>query len=361
MQIWSFFYNLSYLSTKIMPIMKLHPVILSAAIMVLCSCSERETYYTLSGITQGGEYHITFCDVNEAGKRIPHEIITSVTDSALLSVDRTFSGYNRHSLLSKVNNAPSSIPLGDMFSDLYSTCFNLWQETDGLFDIAAAPLFDFWGFGFTDPEKMAKLRSSADTPAIIDSLLQFSGMQHLMLIRSTSHSHVLKKDDARVRLNFNAVAQGYTCDLIARRFEQMGIRNYLIDVGMEIRCSGVNASGSKWRIGIDAPIDGNMTAGENIQDVVEVTDCGIVTSGNYRKFFIGEDGEKYAHSINPKTGYPVRDSLLSATVITKNATLADAYATYCMVLGYEKAVKFLESRDDLHGYLITPHGVYKKL
>jgi len=338
-----------------------HIITLSAAILILASCGNRETYYTVTGMAQGGEYHITFCDINEKGRRIPHERITAAADSILTAVDMTFSGYNHLSELTKFNKAVDAVPVKEMFQNLYSTCYNLWRETDGLFDIAAAPLFDFWGFGFQNPEKMKELRASTDTPAAIDSLLKFSGMQHLMLIRSTSHPYVLKKDDRRAKLNFNAVAQGYTCDLIASSFEKMGIHNYLIDVGMEIRCSGVNASGSKWRIGIDAPIDGNMTAGENIQDIVEVTDCGIVTSGNYRKFFIGEDGEKYAHSINPKTGYPARDSLLSATVITKNATLADAYATYCMVLGYEKAVEFLESRDDLHGYLITPHGVYKKL
>lgn len=315
----------------------------------------------MTGMAQGGEYHITFCDSDSKGRKISREMITSATDSILTLVENTFSGYNKFSVLSDFNKSDGDFRVPAVFCDLYGICINLWKETGGLFDISAAPLFDFWGFGFKDPARMAEMRSNGNTPAVIDSLLDFCGMQHLELSYPKGENPVLHKDDPRVRLNFNAIAQGYTCDLIAREFEEMGIGNYLIEVGMEIRCKGVNASGKKWRIGIDAPIDGNMTAGADIRDVVEVSDCGIVTSGNYRKFFIGEDGEKYAHSINPISGWPARDTLLSATVIAPNATMADAYATYCMVLGYEKAVEFLESRDDINGYLITPHTTYRKL
>ena len=163
-----------------------------------------------------------------------------------------------------------------------------------------------------------------------------------------------------MQLNFNAIAQGYTCDVVADLLDSLEVRNYLVEVGMEIVCKGVNASGREWSIGIDAPVDGSQTAGENIQKIVYLTDCGITTSGNYRKFYI-INGKKYAHSINPVTGYPVQQDLLSATVIcndtVRGGALSDAYATYCMVLGKEKAAEFISSRPDLRGYLIYDGGV----
>lgn len=332
----------------------------SALILFLCSGCSEGTYYTIGGYTQGGEYKITFDDTGSGWKKISHRKVTSTVEGILKEVERTLSGYDSTSTVSIFNKSCESVAANRILSELFEISWGIWEETDRMFDISGAPLFDYWGFGFKDPSKMQALRDRSSTPATVDSLLEFCGMQHISLQRD-GNGIFLIKDDPRARVNFNAIAQGYTCDLIASAFDSIGIRNYLIDVGMEIICRGVNAKGLKWHIGIDAPIDGNMTAGQFIQDVLEVSDCGIVTSGNYRKFFIGENGEKYAHSINPVTGYPSRDSLLSATVIAPDAAHADAYATFCMVIGYEKAVDFLESREDLHGYLITPNGVYKKL
>lgn len=336
------------------------PISIIPMLMLLCTGCGRESYYTMAGYTQGGEYRITFNDKNSQGRSISHETITDRVERLLSEVEHTLSGYDTASVVSIFNRAESSVTSTPLLSELLEISTDIWEETGGMFDISGAPLFDWWGFGFSDPVKMKTLRESSDTPAAVDSLLGFCGMRHISLVE-TDDGFEVRKDDPRVRMNFNAIAQGYTCDLIARSLDSLGLTDYLIDVGMEITCKGVNARGKKWRIGIDAPIDGNMTAGEHIRDVLEVSGCGIVTSGNYRKFFIGEDGEKYAHSINPTTGYPSRDSLLSATVIAPDATHADAYATYCMVAGYEKAVEFLESREDLHGCLITPNGVYRKL
>lgn len=329
-------------------------------VLLLCSGCSEGAYYTMEGYTQGGEYKITFDDTGSGWKKISHRRVASTVENILREVESTLSGYDSTSTVSAFNRSDKSIVANPILSELFGISRDIWEETDGMFDISGAPLFDYWGFGFKDPVKMQELRDGSGTPATVDSLLKFCGMQHLSLQRRGDEVSMVK-DDPRTRVNFNAIAQGYTCDLIASAFDSIGIRNYLIDVGMEITCKGVNAKGLKWHIGIDAPIDGNMTAGQFIQDILEVSDCGIVTSGNYRKFFIGENGEKYAHSINPVTGYPSRDSLLSATVIAPDAAHADAYATFCMVIGYEKAVNFLESREDLHGYLITPNGVYKKL
>lgn len=163
-------------------------------------------------------------------------------------------------------------------------------------------------------------------------------------------------------LNYNAIAQGYTCDLIAGYLYSLGIEDMLIDVGGEIFCAGNNPSGKAWRIGVDRPVDGNETPGADIESMFDSGSeaCGIVTSGNYRKFYV-KDGKKYAHTIDPRTGYPVSHSLLSATVIASDATTADALATYCMVIGYEQAKKFIETGETVSGTVVdglSGHLIY---
>ena len=160
-------------------------------------------------------------------------------------------------------------------------------------------------------------------------------------------------EDALPELNFNAIAQGYSCDLVAEYLHSAGICHMLVDIGGEIYCEGLNPAGQPWGIGLDRPEDGNNTPGQDLQGVFRAgpAPCGVVTSGNYRKFYV-RDGKKYAHTIDPLTGYPVTHSLLSATVIASDATEADALATYCMVIGFEAAKAFILSRPDLEGCLV---------
>lgn len=157
-------------------------------------------------------------------------------------------------------------------------------------------------------------------------------------------------------LNFNAIAQGYSSDAIASYLYRAGVKNMLVDIG-EIFCDGVNPSGVPWSIGVDKPVDGNETPGQMLQGIWTSGGkaCGIVTSGNYRKYYV-VDGKKYSHTIDPRTGYPVRDSLLSATIVSADAMSADAYATYCMVIGYEKAKSFISGKSGVEGYLIYSSG-----
>ena len=159
------------------------------------------------------------------------------------------------------------------------------------------------------------------------------------------------------KLNFNAIAQGYTCDKIAEYLHSLGVRDMLVNIG-EIYCEGLNPSGKPWTIGVDRPVDGNMELGG--QGLVgkwqgDGSGCGVVTSGNYRKFYV-KDGRKYSHTVDPRTGYPVTHNLLSATIVAPDATLADAYATYCMVIGLDEAKRFIESMDELEGYLVYADG-----
>ena len=175
-------------------------------------------------------------------------------------------------------------------------------------------------------------------------------MDLLTLEERADGTHLVKADP-RCQLNFNAIAQGYSCDVVARILDSLGCGDYLVDIGREIRCKGRNAAGEKWRIGLDRPSDGNMEEGKDLQAILHVSDCGIVTSGNYRKFYV-EDGRKYAHTIDPVSGRPVSHNLLSATVIAADATTADAYATWLMVIGLDRARQFLDDRPELEALLV---------
>lgn len=290
------------------------------------------------------------------------EILKNAIDSILYDIDTTLSGYNKGSILSRFN-AGKTVPFtpDGMFDDIYTRSYEYYEETSGALDVASGPLFDLWGFGFTTDS----LPSDDKVKAVLD----YCGMKRLKKdIRSSAVNGDINAQDllansndnrnpdiisSPVKLNFNAIAQGYSCDVVAAYLYRLGVKDMLVDIG-EIYCDGLNPDRKPWRVGVDRPFDGNETPGQNLDGIWESSgsSCGIVTSGNYRKFYI-KDGKKYAHTIDPRTGYPVQDSLLSATVVAPTATDADAYATYCMVIGFEKAKTFLESRgDDLAGYLI---------
>lgn len=334
--------------------------VLTAVVFIaaLASCSGHNQYRRLEGFAQGGTFHIIYSVPETESPATSDDTVAALVTKRLRDIDFSISGYNKGSLLSRINRGEDCMP-DRYFTELFELSQQVWKETGGLFDVSGGPLFDFWGFGFKDPQSLDSLRDDARTARIVDSLLEFVGMD----LVSLENGRIVKKDP-RVQLNFNAIAQGYTCDAVADLLDSIGIQNYLVEVGMEIVCKGLNASGKPWRIGIDAPVDGSQTAGENVQKFLDLTDCGITTSGNYRKFFL-IDEKKYSHSINPVTGYPVQHDLLSATVISADTArpgaLSDAYATYCMVLGKEAAARFIGSRGDLRGYLIHDGGTIDML
>ncbi len=335
--------------------------IVLSALICLSSCSHTQQYRRIEGYAQGGTFHIIYSPTDSCGEQLKmseDSIYMRIFD-ALRDIDFSISGYNKGSILSKINRG-ENVELDEHFKTLFTLSKRVWELSEGKFDITGEPLFGFWGFGFSDMTIMDSIRNDARTASTIDSLLQYVGMDKVRI-----EGNSLIKEQADIKLNFNAIAQGYSCDVLASVLEEAGCTDYLVEVGMEMVCKGRNANGGLWRIGIDAPVDGNMNAGENLQDILELTDCGIVTSGNYRKYHL-IDGKKYAHSIDPTTGYPVQHDLLSATIILSGNTsysgaLADAYATYCMVLGKEKAEAFICSGSDIQGYLIYDGGVKKLL
>ena len=333
--------------------------VLSAMVLTM-SCRPSDRYVTITGYAQGGTYAVKFNMKGTDGtvKVSPEEIRDSI-ESVLRNIDSSLSGYNRNSLLSRFNNGEDIVP-DSLFMDIYNKSRAFYEETDGCIDVASAPLFDLWGFGFTSDE----LPSESE----VEAVLAGSGSGRLADdIRNAcddegkvSGRRLVLEGNALPKLNYNAVAQGYSCDLVADYLYSIGVKDMMVDIG-EIFCDGRNPSGKPWTLGIDRPEDGNNEPGAKVQGIFRAPDGphGIVTSGNYRKFYV-RDGKKYSHTIDPRTGYPVSHSLLSATIVAPDALSADAYATYCMVIGLEESKRFISSRPDLECCLIyDDDGIFR--
>lgn len=333
--------------------------LLICAVSLMCvSCATRDRYMTFSGYAQGGTYTVK---LNLKGVKEKPENIRNSVDALLVQIDQSLSGYNKNSILSHFNDGKSVIP-DSLFLDIYSHAYSIYVQTHGLVDAASAPLFDIWGFGFRNGE--------LPDDGLVAQTLAISGMKRLKadLHEAISADGGLSpadllldpfKDSALPKLNYNAIAQGYSCDVVARYLYSIGVKDMMVDIG-EIFCDGVNPNGLPWTLGIDRPADGNDQIGADIQGIFRVPagPHGVVTSGNYRKFYV-KGNKKYAHTINPQTGYPVEHNLLSATIVAPDATLADAYATYCMVIGLEPAKQFIESNPELEGCLIyDDNGIF---
>ena len=317
-------------------------IIISFLLLItLCACSKKvQNYVSEDGFAQGSTYHIVY--EIPAAPNNAQTFQLAVKDSIVLyfdQINKAVSGYDSTSIISGINRGENP-KLNKIFIDVFNYAQQIYKESNGAVDASAASLFDIWGFGFKHKIDIAKEQ--------IDSIKQFIGMDNLHI----SPDSLLVKDDPRLTLNFNAIAQGYTADYFAMKFDAMGIENYLLEIGGEIYCKGVNSKGKKWRVGIDKPIDGNFVPGQEIQAVIELSGRGLVTSGNYRKFYIDEKGEKFSHTIDPKSGYPVKHTLLSATVIAENAAIADGYATYFMVVGLERAKEILAATPNMEALLV---------
>ena len=299
----------------------------------MLGCSKYEVF---DGFTQGTTYHIIY-ERKGLFSTSPVKMKGEI-DSLLAIFDLSLSAYVPHSIISRINrNDPKVVP-DSVFIIVFNKSLEVFKDSDGAFDITVGPLVDAWGFG---PGRKKDMDST-----IVDSLLQYVGMNKVNLI----DTRIVKKI-SEIKLDVNAIAQGYSVDVVSKYFEEKGINNFLVEIGGELRSNGTKKNGALWKVGVDKPYDNNFIPGQNLQIILKLKDCSLATSGNYRKFF-EKDGVKYSHSINPKTGYPVKDSLLSATIIAKDCITADAYATACMVMGLEKSKVFISERDDLEAYLI---------
>ena len=258
-------------------------------------------------------------------------------EKELRKVDDEFSMFNSQSVVAQINRGEKP-KLSDNFKDVFKLARQVSDDTHGAFDITVAPLVNAWGFGFKHEQMPTKQQ--------VDSLMQLIGMQYVEL-----KDDIITMKKKGMMLDFSAIAKGYGVDVIARLLEHHDIKNFMVEIGGEITTSGINPERVPWKIGVNKPNEDALNESHELQTILNVTDKSMATSGNYRNFYI-KGGKKYAHTIDPKTGYPVQHTLLSATVLTDRCAKADAYATSFMVLGMEGAKQILKSHKDLMAYLI---------
>jgi len=284
----------------------------------------------VEGAAQGTTYHITYFD--KENRDFQSEI-----EKILLDFDLSVSTYIPNSIISRINSNEPNVIVDKWFIACFNKAKEVWKNTDGAFDPTVYPLVNAWGFGPGKKQKIEKTK--------IDSILKFVGFNLIKLKGNT----VIKKDP-RVALDFNAFAQGYSVDVVSEFLNSKGISAYIVEIGGEVYAKGKKPSGDNWTIGIEKPID-NKTSDNPLKAIVKLENLAIATSGNYRRFVI-EDGIKYAHHIDPKTGYPTKNNLLSASIFAKECISSDANATGVLVMGFEKAKVFLQKHPELQAYLI---------
>ncbi|WP_314664285.1 FAD:protein FMN transferase [Prevotella aurantiaca] len=291
---------------------------------------QRSTPYQYNeGQVFGTFYHITYQNDQDLQKEIEAE---------LKKIDNSLSTFNNQSVISKVNNNEVT-KLDELFIEIFDKAKAISKETDGAFDMTVAPLVNLWGFGFKQGTTPSKQQ--------IDSLKQLVGYEKVSLIMGKR----IKKTDQRIMLDCSAIAKGYGSDVVARLFKKYDIKNFMIEIGGEIVVSGNSESRVPWKIGVNKPIEDSTNTNTELQTVLNITNKAMATSGNYRNFYY-KGGKKFAHTIDPKTGYPVQHSLLSATVLAADCATADAYATAFMVMGMEGSKKVLEKHKELMAYFI---------
>lgn len=312
--------------------------------LLLSGCGEKGKSelkkFTLDGRVQGTYYHIVYyhLDDKEAARaKLPNSNdIKRGIDSIFKAIDETLSLWNPNSIVSKVN-ANEQVMLNDIFIDNFQSAQEFSRLTDGCFDITIAPIVKAQGFANEQRTKTDKQQ--------IDSLMQYVGYDKVKIENNT-----IKKLYPQTQLDFNAIAQGYTSDKVSQYLTKNNICSHIVDVGGEVYASNRKPDGQQWRVAIEQPSE-TPNAQREYNSFIKIENQSIVTSGNYRKFFV-ENGIKYTHTIDPKTGQNAKHSLLSVSVVAKTATTADALATAFMVMGMEKAEAFIAKHPEYQAIFI---------
>lgn len=303
-------------------------VLLIVGTVLIIRQQQSTPYQKNAGLIFGTTYSVTY----QYGEDLQEEI-----EAELKKVDDEFSMFNSQSIVARLNNGEQP-ELSNDFIDVFKLARQVSEDTNGAFDITVAPLVNAWGFGFKHEQMPSKEQ--------VDSLRELISYRYVTLKDKT-----ITMQKPGMMLDFSAIAKGYGVDVVARLLERHDIKNYMVEIGGEITTRGINPERVPWRIGVNKPSEDALNENHELQTILNVTDKSMATSGNYRNFYV-KGGKKYAHTIDPKTGYPVQHSLLSATVLTDRCAKADAYATSFMVLGMDGAKKILERHKELMAYLI---------
>ena len=296
--------------------------------VIIVSRQQSTPYQHDRGMVFGTVYHITY----QSSKSLQKDI-----EAELAKVDASLSPFNERSIITAVNENRDTV-VNKMFSDVFALAMKISDSTNGAFDITVAPLVNAWGFGF----KGGALPSRHQ----VDSLKALVGYHKVSLTNGR-----VSKTDPRIMLDCSSIAKGYGCDVVAKFLSAKGIDNYMVEIGGEIVTRGISEQRLPWKIGVTKPTDDSLNVNQEIQTIINVTDKAMATSGNYRNFYY-KNGRKYAHTIDPSTGYPVQHNILSSTVIADDCATADAYATAFMVMGLDKAKAILSRHPELMAYFI---------
>ena len=310
-------------------------VFILTMVMVACQSSVNEKVYLIEGEAQGSTYHIKYIAERD-------ENLKPAIDSILEVIDRSMSTYRSDSAISKINQGDTTVVVDQHFRKVFEASQQIWQESEGLFDPTVGVLVNAWGFG---KQKI----SEADLPTDkkIDSLRKYVGFDKVAL----TEKNLIKKRYTEILFDFNAIAQGYTSDVVANYLSVRGIKNYIVEIAGEMYLKGKNTVEDKsWTIGVENPL--KPLDDRDLVATIQFTNQGLATSGNYRKVWTDSNGRKYVHSINPLTGRATQSDVLSATVVAPSTMLADGYATMFMVMGLAKSKAFLEKHPDLAVLLV---------
>lgn len=296
--------------------------------VIIVSRQQSTPYQHDRGMVFGTVYHITY----QSSKSLQKDI-----EAELAKVDASLSPFNERSIITAVNENRDTV-VNKMFSDVFALAMKISDSTNGAFDITVAPLVNAWGFGFKG--------GAMPTRHQVDSLKALVGYHKVSLTNGR-----VSKTDPRIMLDCSSIAKGYGCDVVAKFLSAKGIDNYMVEIGGEIVTRGISEKRLPWKIGVTKPTDDSLNVNQEIQTIINVTDKSMATSGNYRNFYY-KNGRKYAHTIDPSTGYPVQHNILSSTVIADDCATADAYATAFMVMGLDKAKAVLSRHPELMAYFI---------
>ena len=296
--------------------------------VIIVSRQQSTPYQHDRGMVFGTVYHITY----QSSKSLQKDI-----EAELAKVDASLSPFNERSIITAVNENRDTV-VNKMFSDVFALAMKISDSTNGAFDITVASLVNAWGFGFKGGAMPSRHQ--------VDSLKALVGYHKVSLTNGR-----VSKTDPRIMLDCSSIAKGYGCDVVAKFLSAKGIDNYMVEIGGEIVTRGISEKRLPWKIGVTKPTDDSLNVNQEIQTIINVTDKAMATSGNYRNFYY-KNGRKYAHTIDPSTGYPVQHNILSSTVIADDCATADAYATAFMVMGLDKAKTILSRHPELMAYFI---------
>lgn len=312
--------------------MKKNLLLLFAFVLISCD-SKNDNYITIDGFAEGTTYHIIY---NDPQKRDLSENFAKFFED----FENSLSIYNPSSIVSRMNDNDTTAYADDWFVECLAISKDIYRRSHGLLDITLRPLISAYGFG---GESGPRALSSKQ----VDSMLKFVGCDKVEL----RNRQLIKKDN-RTELDFNAVAKGYSVDLLGKMLDSLGMSDYLVEVGGEIVTKGKNEKNKEWTIAIDTPLEGNYTPGADVQAVLALSGKGMATSGNYRRFATDEYGNKVVHTIDPRTGKSSMNNLLSVTIVAPSCAVADGFATACMVAGLDEARKIIAENPELDALFI---------